>query len=226
MPRIRELLTTTAQTLLRGRGLRVGPLGERPLEPLVLFEFEACPFCRKVREAVTELDLTVLVQPCPKEGTRFRPRAIELAGQARFPFLIDPNSGFQDWGSDDLVEYLHTTWGQGAPAERPFNDELSIAASKLRRGHGMTARPSYAPEFPLELWGPEGDPETRLVRELLCELELPYLLRPAAAGSPSLAALREDEPEARLPRLVDRHEGVAVEGAEAIRGWLEATYAG
>ena len=47
----------------------------------------------QVREALTLLDLDVLIYPCPKGGTTFRPRARELSGKEQFPFLVDPNTG-------------------------------------------------------------------------------------------------------------------------------------
>ena len=47
----------------------------------------------QVREALTLLDLDVLIYPCPKGGTTFRPRARELSGKEQFPFLVDPNRG-------------------------------------------------------------------------------------------------------------------------------------
>ena len=37
-----------------------------PSKPIRLYEFEACPFCRRVRETITFLDLEVEVIPCPK----------------------------------------------------------------------------------------------------------------------------------------------------------------
>ena len=40
-----SLLTTVGRL---GSGMRVGALGRRPERPLELYEFEACPFCRKV----------------------------------------------------------------------------------------------------------------------------------------------------------------------------------
>lgn len=40
----------------------------RPLKPLELYEYEACPFCRKVREALTMLDVDAIVYPCPSKG--------------------------------------------------------------------------------------------------------------------------------------------------------------
>lgn len=54
---------------LLGRKLRessdVGSF-PRPAQPIVLYEFEGCPFCRKVREAVAILDLDIEFRPCPQ----------------------------------------------------------------------------------------------------------------------------------------------------------------
>jgi Glutathione S-transferase, N-terminal domain len=44
-----------------------------PFEPIIMYEFEACPFCRKVREACSMLSLPVTFRPCPKDGPIFRP---------------------------------------------------------------------------------------------------------------------------------------------------------
>lgn len=41
----------------------------RPVKALKLYEFQGCPFCAKVREAVTVLDLDVTFLPCPKGGS-------------------------------------------------------------------------------------------------------------------------------------------------------------
>jgi anaphase-promoting complex subunit 7 len=38
----------------------------KPEQLIKLYEFEACPFCRRTREAITDLDIDVLVYPCPK----------------------------------------------------------------------------------------------------------------------------------------------------------------
>lgn len=37
----------------------------RPTKSLIIYEYEASPFCRKVREACALLDLTVEYRPCP-----------------------------------------------------------------------------------------------------------------------------------------------------------------
>ena len=48
-----------------------------------LYHTALSPFCRKVREALSELDLTAVIYPCPPGGTRFRPRAEELGGKGK-----------------------------------------------------------------------------------------------------------------------------------------------
>ncbi|MHA7839078.1 MAG: glutathione S-transferase N-terminal domain-containing protein, partial [bacterium] len=71
--RLLDVATASFTTILRGGlGSSVGALGPRPERPLELYEFEGCPFCRKVREALSILDLEVSVRPCPKRGRRFR----------------------------------------------------------------------------------------------------------------------------------------------------------
>jgi len=49
--------------------------------------------CAQVREALTLLDLDVLIYPCPKGGPTYRPKAQQMSGKAQFPFLVDPNTG-------------------------------------------------------------------------------------------------------------------------------------
>ena len=54
---------------------------------------------------------------------------------------------------------------------------LASLASTLRGSKGKHVRPGKAPERPLELYSFEASPYTRLIRETLCELEIPYLLK-------------------------------------------------
>ena len=87
-----------------GLGHGVGRLGIRPEKPLILYEYEACPFCRKVREALTQLDLSVQIRPCPRGGQRFRPEVVRHGGREQFPYLIDPNAGCLLYTSDAADE--------------------------------------------------------------------------------------------------------------------------
>ena len=62
MIRLLDVTTSVLTTLGRlGSGASVGTLGPAARAPLELYEFEACPFCRKVREALSILDLEAIV---------------------------------------------------------------------------------------------------------------------------------------------------------------------
>ena len=112
MHRVLDLTTSIAATLARlAVGASVGPTGKRPEKTLELFEFESCPFCRKVREALTVLDLDAMIYPCPKRGPRYREELKRRGGKAQFPYLVDPNTGKEMYESDDIVAYLFRVYG-------------------------------------------------------------------------------------------------------------------
>ena len=78
-----------ASTLAGWRGTVAAKGTRQPPLMLQLYEYEACPFCRMVRQALTELDLDAVILPCPRGGTRFRPQAEQVGGRAQFPLLVD-----------------------------------------------------------------------------------------------------------------------------------------
>ncbi|GIL77871.1 hypothetical protein Vretimale_6589 [Volvox reticuliferus] len=202
---------------------------KRPVKPLELYEFEGCPFCKKVREAVCTLDLDVMVYPCPKEGVTWRPKAIELGGKKQFPLLVDPNTGKQMYESDDIIAYLFQEYGNGA--EVPLALRLGAlttiscmlgAAPRVRRGNNY--RKSRQPAQPLVFWGYEMSPFVKLAREVLCELELPYLYRTVARGSPKRQELLDKRGVFQVPYLEDPNEGVYLFESSAIVKYLNDTY--
>ena len=214
---------------LGGGYITAGTLGPRPQKPLELYEFEACPFCRKVRETLSVLDLEAVIYPCPKGGERFRKKVVELGGKPQFPFLVDPNTGTQLYESDAINHYLAKTYGTGS---RPLMVSLgpitmlsSALASAVRGGHGGKARPSKMPEKRLELWGFEASPYSRLAREALCELELPYLLHNVAKRSPSRPAFIAKSGKMQVPWLSDPNTGTELFESEAIVDYLDKTWA-
>src|SRR2546430_15620902 len=88
MNRAFDLTTSLLSTFARfGHGASTGALGPRPERLLELYEFEGCPFCRKVREALSVLDLDAVIYPCPKGGPRFRPEVEARGGKQQFPYL-------------------------------------------------------------------------------------------------------------------------------------------
>ena len=113
MNRLLDVATSFAVTVARlGAGMGVESVGPRPEKPLELYEFEGCPFCRKVREALSALDLDAVVYPCPKNGPRFRPDVERRGGKAQFPYFVDPNAGVAMYESDDIVRYLEDTYAR------------------------------------------------------------------------------------------------------------------
>ncbi|MBI2382676.1 MAG: glutathione S-transferase N-terminal domain-containing protein [Gammaproteobacteria bacterium] len=230
------------------------PALKQPEKPLELYEFEASPYCRLVREALTELDLDAAIYPCPKGGTRFRPRAVELGGKSQFPFLVDPNTGRRMHESADIVRYLADTYDGRVRGPAGLARQLAVGSSYLAsamrapgRIRGMKARPSRAPQQPLELYSFESSPYSRLVREVLCELELPYLLRSTGKarwedmGPPwvrrklfphlpiegrNRTRLKERTGRVQVPYLIDPNTGTEMFESAAIVAYLEKTYAG
>src|SRR5205814_10666832 len=88
-----------------GRGARWRGGAPEGLQALTLYNMEGSPYCRKVREALTELDLEYIVRNVPK-GSPKRAALVECGGKMQVPFLIDPNTGRAMYESDDIVTYL------------------------------------------------------------------------------------------------------------------------
>jgi len=176
----------------------------RPAKRLKLYEFEACPFCRKVREALCVLDLDVDVYPCPKpalvgkfgvadDASRFRSQVANPDGQTRFPVLVDDNGPGVVRGSEEIIDHLWATYGDKATA--PWNYKIGRSLDgfmplfmlpivlRLRPCYGMAKVPSKAPSKPLVLWGHEPSPFVKIVREALCSLELHYTYVVVPIGS-------------------------------------------
>lgn len=224
-----RLASSMAVSLIRGgSGMAVGSLGARPAKRLQLYEFEACPFCRKVREALSILDLEAEIYPCPKAGERYRPAVKERGGKAQFPWLVDPNTGVEMYESDDIVRYLFETYGDGGVywtlAIPPLATMTAALASIPRAGQGGFRRSSRPPSEPLELWSFEASPFCRIVREELCSMEIPYVLHNVAKGSPSREAFVARAGKMQVPYLADPNTGVEMFESSDILEYLDRTY--
>lgn len=208
-----DLLTSTLASSLRGwQGIRSRTDTLRPPKLLKLYEFENCPHCRVVREVLTELDLDAEIYPCPKGGKRFRDKAVAIGGKAQFPFLVDPNTGAELYESMKIIRYLYEQYGdEDVPLKwraLSLQKLSSYMASAARLTRGMYAVPSNLPAKTLELYSFEGSPFARPVRELLCQMEIPYILRSCGrseAGEwlpPRLREVLGIEPDSRLPNRI------------------------
>ena len=173
----------------------------------------------------------------------------ELGGKLLFPFLHDPNTGATLNESADILDYLSKTYGRRLRGTRGLARGAKLAGSYLvsglRYSHGVKVRPSKAPAQALELYSFESSPYSRPVRERLCELEIPYLLRNTGKaawtdmGPPSFRdqlfkaekgtsrnrkALLEKTGKVQVPYLVDPNTGVAMYESSRIVRYLDETY--
>ena len=253
MPRLLDVNSSFLGSALRAwRGtVAFRPARRQPARLLELFEYEASPHCRLVREALTEMDLDAMIYPCPREGSRFRGEAEARGGKQRFPLLVDPNTGIAMFEAADIVAYLADTYDGHLRPGRALKRSFDLATSSLTslarapgRMRGLRARPSVAPAKPLELYSFESSPFSRLVREVLCELELQYVLRNcgkarwADMGPPWLrdrvwrtkvegrnrTALLQRAGKVQLPFLVDPNTGVEMFESAKIIAYLERKY--
>jgi glutathione S-transferase len=239
-------------TLLRGTsGISSKPAAVKPEKLLQLYDIENCPYCRLVREALTELDLDAEIYPCPKAGERFRPELIERGGKAQFPYLVDKNTGVEMYESLDIIAYLFETYGQRPLPLKWKLGQLqtfgSMLASAPRVARGMQAKPATKqPIYMLELYSFESSPYARPVRELLCEMEIPYILRSCGRtemGEWVLPPLRdrlgidpnsklenrrnlqEEQGRVSIPYLYDSNTGEGLFESGDILDYLSAQYA-
>ncbi|XP_071686698.1 uncharacterized protein [Rutidosis leptorrhynchoides] len=204
-------------------------LGPRPAKPIEIYEFEGCPFCRKVREIVAVLDLDILYYPCPRNGPTFRPKVGQMGGKKMFPYMVDPNTGVSMYESDDIIKYLVKNYGDG---NVPLSLKLGLLTTLTagfamigRMGKGSMYTKAKMPPQPLEVWSYEASPFSKLVREVLVELELPHILHSCARGSPKRQELYEKVGRFQAPYLEDPNTGVKMFESAEIVDYLRATYA-
>lgn len=242
--------STLSSTLSGWRGTCVLHAAVQPPKPLALYDMEGSSACRSVREALTALGLDVQIRPCPRGGKRFAAKARSLGGTPGQPVLVDPNGPVTLCDAGAIIEHLFRTYAHRAPPRayhtNALNATLGAAAVMVRQQRGTQARPSRKPAKPLALWSFESSPFSRLVRERLTELELPYSLhnlgkeqfadmgpatlrarpgpyRPKAGGKREAVLARLGR--VQVPYLEDPNTGAALFESSAIIDYLEARYA-
>ncbi|TVQ99223.1 MAG: glutathione S-transferase [Deltaproteobacteria bacterium] len=220
-------------TVLRGpRGLIAlhRPVAE-PDPMLVLYEFESCPFCRRVREVLNELDLPYESRPCARGG-RFRKELVERSGREMVPYLVDEASSVSLHESADIIAHLWERWGG---RERPRLARLLSPLETLSAFAGSGVRPlgravnrrvadRPTPEHPLELWNIEASPYCRRVRETLCTLDLPCRVYNIAKKSRLRPTFRERYGRVQVPLLHDPNTNTTLIESSDIIAYLKRTY--
>jgi glutathione S-transferase len=238
-----------ASTLMGWRGSMGSRSVQQPDQLPELYDREGCPKCRLVRAAFTELNLDVRIIPVPVGGTRFLDQLKAVSGSDEVPYLVDPNTNTRLGGSDLIVEYLFRHYaGRNAPKQlqaTPITLARYKLATAVRQNQGVRVEPSLAAPQDLTLYSFESSPYSRIVREKLSELELPYKLvnigkQQRADVGPSTFRLhlgpykplpntKRSEFFARhgnvqVPYLIDPNTGVDMFESADIAVYLDQTY--
>lgn len=254
MHQIKVAQAAASSILQGGRGISGNPYVKQPEQPIEIYEYEGSPFSRRVREVLTELNLDAVIYPCPRGGKRFRPQVKPMAGKTQFPFMVDPNTGVKMLESQDIINYLFAHYSStGKTPKRwqnlpkvPVQSTLVSLASGLRGIKSRQRKPLPADFQKLELWSFDGSPYSRLVREALCELEVPYILHNVAKErwqdmGPAVLRLKPGkyvplangkrekmlplmQGKMQVPYLVDANTGRKLFESDDIVAYLNQTY--
>jgi len=234
MSLVNDLSSFAASVVRLGRGVYPTITADRRPDPkhlLELYDFEGCPYCRKVREVLCELDLDYLVHPVA-QGSPRRQELKQLGGKVQVPYLIDPNTHTRLYESDDIIDYLNERYGKGEhagwrlPIPSLLDDIDSAAASAVRLGRGTRCRggDQRADLKPLTVYNMEGSPYCRKVREALSELDLQYVIRNVPKGSPKRAELEKRGGKVQVPYLIDPNTTTEMYESDEIVAYLEKQY--
>jgi len=220
----------------------------RPETTLLLYEFEGCPFCRKVREHLSTLDLDAIIYPCPKEyenapqgysgvSSRFRPIVKKQGGKNQYPYLVDDNTNVKLYESDAIIKHLWTNYG--SKGRKPliyyfptpinfFFNFLSSACRFFRKTSIYRTHSKYQTNNQLiHLWSHEASPGSRVVRETLNTLEIPYHLHNVPHGSKKRIDLQQrigKKGMPLIPYLEDSNTGWKGFGVVNITSYLRKEY--
>lgn len=186
---LKSAQATTSLLLRGGRGIMGTPNPMQPEQALILYEHEACPYSRRVREVMTHLNLDYESRPSPHKGHVYRDELKEMAGKAQVPFLIDENTDDKMLESQDIIDHLFANYSEEGTTpkkfQKPSKDDNATLVNKaasvvsMMRGvkadHPKKNQARGKPDKPLHLYGFEASPFCRLVREKLSELEVGYI---------------------------------------------------
>jgi len=224
---------------------------KQPPKTPILFDNENNPECRLVREALTELNLNVLIYPCPEGADRFAAQLQQYGGSnTSVPFLVDPNSHVKLEGAEAINAYLFQQYKQDSIPKHLDANTLNLFTSRLasiaRLRGAIRAKPSQEPQQPLMLYSFESSPYSRPVRERLCELQLPYHLinlgkqQLADVGPASFrfhlgeyhplpntkrAKLLAEKGRVQVPFLIDPNQSIELLESKDILDYLNKIYA-
>lgn len=261
VPLIDELVLALGSVLRLGSGLTVfagATTSKRPTKVLKLYDRENSVACKMVRETLSSLDLDCVIYPVPEvtvgagKEARFGAEAQRLGSDA-FPVLVDENYDgplislgsaqiiqnlFDEYGNNvtlSLMERVRAKIVQSAVMSAVFGAYLSVFRAVSVSG-AQSAKGTVQPAQMLELWCYEASPFCVKVRELLCALEIPFVLKNVAHGSEQkrsefqirfgkkYPAWKQKVGALQLPLLIDGNTGTELFKVGEIEKYLNNTY--
>jgi hypothetical protein len=160
----------------------------RNTRPIIIYECEADPNCKKVREACTMLDLTVEYRPCPGRAGHSDNLATVTLGKRDIPFMIDDGGKMvkpRITGAAGIVKYLFDAYGPGE--EFAPKNLLGGSSTGTGGGKGSKIRANVRPDItkikPIVLYGWEGAQYVKQVREVMTELGIAHVMVNCGKGS-------------------------------------------
>lgn len=76
-----------------------------------LYQFESCPYCKLVREKLSDLQITYVNVNVPRDRSQ-RHEVLEVSGQPSVPVLVDGDVVLDD--EEKILPYLDEKYGHKA----------------------------------------------------------------------------------------------------------------
>ena len=76
---------------------------------MILYHFQSCPYCAKVRNTVDEIGMTLELRDT-RENDDYREELISLTGKTQVPCLVIDGEPMHE--SDHIIDYLKEKFGQ------------------------------------------------------------------------------------------------------------------
>lgn len=74
-----------------------------------LYQFESCPYCKMVREVLSDLEITYINVNVPRERSK-RQEVFEVSGQWTVPVMVDGDVMLDD--EEKILPYLAEKYGK------------------------------------------------------------------------------------------------------------------
>ena len=75
---------------------------------MILYHFDSCPYCVKVRDVIKELNVELEMRDTRADDT-YRQELLALAGKTQVPCLVIDGKPMHE--SDDIIDYLKENFG-------------------------------------------------------------------------------------------------------------------